>query len=1131
MRVDRMRPILAAVFTAVSALAVAQDSNPYERCLCVSEPAIYWNFTRHSFESVLGDLAPQKFSGRPEFRTDGPLAPEFPLFGSTNSALELDGRSWIPFDDPGDASVLDFKAGDPLAIEAWVRVNSIQDGQQIYIVGKGRTHRPGQPKDNQNYALRLRGIGGTANASFLYRSADVISAAADGQSQTTSGEYHRWNSQLGFEPDGRWHHVAVSYTFGSRSNPRIWIDGQVSDGFWDMGEKTHFHPPVVDNDQLWIGSSMGGNSGSSFTGGIDELAIFRRELSDREIAERFQTTRPTTAIAEISESDLPTTAVLFDIREAVRQDEPWERAGTRLTMQWQQAVAAVTALPNKYIPGALIGDRTNPAVLRMRCRLTTGNVTTSFLIRARSHATLRIDGQEIATLKQSTSASDGHEEVQELKAPLYESMHPLPAGDQEILATVTLTDGEHLVEFETLVGGKNMRSEIGETLIATGDPEHGFQLLSPLELSQGLDERSWRSWVHGQNLFLRKLNQAERTRQDIGVAEYWQRRHEFARQLVGAESVDADVIDQLITAELENRSIAPAPLADDLTFLRRLALNTVGVIPSQDEMEHFLASPAATRRSEAIEYYLADDRWADHWVAYWQDVLAENPGILKPELNNSGPFRWWIYESLLDNKPMDRFATELVMMRGSKLGGGPAGFAMATQNDVPMAERSLVLGAAFGGREMTCARCHDSPVNDVTQQQLFEFAAMLNRNSISLPSTSTVPKGPNGERPALITVSLEPGAVIAPTWPFRAADESQAAARNQWSSLLRNPADTREQAALHLTHPTQSRFAEVIVNRLWTQLFGRELSTAAEGVSDEDSVASRILHALARQHIASGYDLKSTARIILKTQAWQRAVVPTEASQVDPFAAQFAGQAERRLSAEQMVDSLYAAVGKSFDTEKLTLDQEGRRPETSFLNLGAPTRAWQFCSLANERDRPALALPRAQAVYDLLKVFGWRDSRPHTLSRRENEITALQPLILANGTAGHRLVQFSDGALATELAVQAASADELTRQLFRLVLTREPNSEELREFSDELAQGFDDRLIPGAAVLPQPTVVRDPVSWSNHLHPRATEIKQQLEIAARAGDPPSTQLRPEWRMIAEDVLWVLLNSPEFAFMP
>ena len=73
-----------------------------------------------------------------------------------------------------------------------------------------------------------------------------------------------------------------------------------------------------------------------------------------------------------------------------------------------------------------------------------------------------------------------------------------------------------------------------------------------------------------------------------------------------------------------------------------------------------------------IDQLLDDPTWADHWVGYWQDVLAENPNLVNPTLNNTGPFRWWLHESFLDNKPFDRFATELILMEGSPLFGGPA---------------------------------------------------------------------------------------------------------------------------------------------------------------------------------------------------------------------------------------------------------------------------------------------------------------------------------------------------------------------------------------------------------------------------------------------------------------------------
>ncbi|MEM1296784.1 MAG: DUF1549 domain-containing protein, partial [Verrucomicrobiota bacterium] len=147
----------------------------------------------------------------------------------------------------------------------------------------------------------------------------------------------------------------------------------------------------------------------------------------------------------------------------------------------------------------------------------------------------------------------------------------------------------------------------------------------------------------------------------------------------------------------------PTPLATDLDFFRRLALDTVGVPPSEAEIAQFLADDARSRRINAIERFVSDDRWADHWMGYWQDVLAENPNLINPTLNNTGPFRWWIYESLLDNKAADLFVTELIRMEGSERLGGPAGFGVASGNDVPMAAKGMIISSAFLGVEMKCA--------------------------------------------------------------------------------------------------------------------------------------------------------------------------------------------------------------------------------------------------------------------------------------------------------------------------------------------------------------------------------------------------------------------------------------------
>ncbi|MBC8114345.1 MAG: DUF1553 domain-containing protein, partial [Candidatus Saccharimonas sp.] len=519
---------------------------------------------------------------------------------------------------------------------------------------------------------------------------------------------------------------------------------------------------------------------------------------------------------------------------------------------------------------------------------------------------------------------------------------------------------------------------------------------------------------------------------------YWHKRHAQAEQDVDSwkplSNIQSPVnmpvknqIDRFINWKLAEDNVAPQPLTDDWAFLRRVSLDVIGTLPGRLMVEglglmakaedkasslSINPQPSTLNRSALIDRLLAMPGWADHWVGTWQDVLAENPNIVNPTLNNTGPFRWWLHESFSDNKPFDRFATELILMEGSTHYGGPAGFGLATQNDSPMAAKAHVLAQAFLGMEMKCARCHDAPYHDFTQRDLFSLAAMLKRGEEKVPKTSTIPGDEASIASLLVKVTLKPGESISPEWPFAKELTAKFA-----DDILVNPQDQREQLAALVTAPTNRRFAQVIVNRMWHRYLGRGL---VEPIDDwEHAVPSHpeLLEYLERELIRSGYNLKHVARLILNSHAYQRRADVLVAG--DPKrAALFAGPAPRRMSAEQVVDSMFAAVGKPFHVEEMSVDTDSQRSFESSLSLGVPQRAWQFASLSNERDRPALTLPAAQTIANVLETFGWRASRPDPLSVRPVETTVLQPAVLANGVAAKRVSQLSDDSLVTELALE-----------------------------------------------------------------------------------------------------------------
>jgi hypothetical protein len=286
-----------------------------------------------------------------------------------------------------------------------------------------------------------------------------------------------------------------------------------------------------------------------------------------------------------------------------------------------------------------------------------------------------------------------------------------------------------------------------------------------------------------------------------------------------------------------------------------------------------------------------------------------------------------------------------------------------------------------------------------------------------------------------------------------------------------------------------------------------------------------LLRFLGRELVRGGYDVKHLTRLILNSHAYQRAADP-DLKEPDPY---YIAHAPRRLSAEQIVDSLFSAAGLPMKTEEVSLDIDGGRDIKNSLSLGKPHRSWMFASTSNERDRPSLSLPRVQAMNDLLEAFGWRPTRQSPLTDRELSPNVLQPAILANGIVGTWLTRLSDEHGVTQLALESKTPEALVDRLFLRVLTRRPTVDEKASFVEHLRPGFTERkTTPGIPGTPK-RVPPKYVSWSNHLTEEANQIKIELEAAARRGDPPTARLTPQWRQRMEDVVWAMLNSPEMVF--
>ena len=1188
----------------------------------------------------------------------GPRPPEFPDFESSNTGVKFDGRgARFTFPDPGADSPFDFKNGDAITIEAWVKIEDLQSNENQYIIGKGRTGSKDFARDNQNWALRIREADGKACISFLFATPPASGAAK------SDSHWHRWTSTDGFSPRTGWHHVAAAYRFGEPESIRGWIDGSPLKGKWDMGGNTKA-APVVDDDAIWIASSQGGTPGNSFRGSLDGVAVHREILSNETMKGRFNRTGGPVVAKAAPEvvpdlGDLPLGQVLVTYHEGMPAHNRWLNDDETLpleTLRWQTTGFLLNRLPRRYDDWGIRDSWKAPVLMRLAADVQLPPGSHQFLLRARGLGRLWVNGKVAVRTKTISGSTDGHQPVTPIPPP------PAPGGRivgyemQEAFGEAEVgSDGRCRVILETLVGGKNFRPEPGEVSVAVQTPDkQSYVILQPAQspvAAVSLTDAAVEAALARTEESLTAFDAATRRAAAAGQDEFWKHRHKLGREWAGEQKtaavaagashpIDAFLksrIDQAVAAssrtpieearhfhskilpilstncfrchgEKENGSlrlnsreaalragdsempavvpgkpaesellrrirsgdegermppsgtplkpeeisllndwiqagakwpapplseeqVALAPTIGDEAFLRRAWLDTVGVPASEAEAKAFLADQSPDKRKKLIDRLLADERWADHQVAYWQDVLAENPNMLKPSLNNTGPFRWFLYESFVDNKPFDRLVTELILMRGSEREGGSAGFGLAADNDAPYAAKGNIIATAFLGIELQCARCHDSPFHSTTQKDLYSLAALLERKTVTVPATSTVPPAffEKKARESLIKVTLQPKEPIPPQWPF--AETTGCPDNEELARLMQKPTDTRERLAALVTAPQNTRFAQVVVNRVWRRLIGAGFVEPAHDWEGHVPSHPELLAWLAQDFVVHDYDLKHLIRRIMTSELYQREATGQNLTQ-SPELRFFAAPDRRRLAAEQVVDSLYSASGRPIEVEEITFDPDGRRPANSMISLGFPSRAWMFASLSNERDRPSLSLPRAQAVADVLEAFGWTGSRQSPRTDRERDPNVLQPGVLANSVVSGWITRASHRSELAELAVRAQSPESLIDSVFLRFLNRYPTTRERQPFVAALSRGFDARLVPAAEVRePEPLSVLGRVTWSNHLVSEANSIKIEMERRARVGDPADPRLRPEWREVYEDFVWSIINTREFVWLP
>ncbi len=201
-------------------------------------------------------------------------------------------------------------------------------------------------------------------------------------------------------------------------------------------------------------------------------------------------------------------------------------------------------------------------------------------------------------------------------------------------------------------------------------------------------------------------------------------------------------IDAFIRAKLAEKGLALSPEADRRTLIRRLSFDLIGLPPTPEEIDAFVADKEPGAYEKLVERLLASPHYGERWARHWLDVVrfAESNGF---EMNrarpNAWPFRDYVIRAFNDDKPYDAFIRE--QLAGDALGVDEAtGFLVGGAWDqvkgqdplLGMQQRADELhdmvsttGSAFLGLTVGCARCHNHKFDPISQVDYYAMTAVL----------------------------------------------------------------------------------------------------------------------------------------------------------------------------------------------------------------------------------------------------------------------------------------------------------------------------------------------------------------------------------------------------------------------
>ncbi|MCO8122096.1 PSD1 and planctomycete cytochrome C domain-containing protein [Stieleria sp. TO1_6] len=525
-----------------------------------------------------------------------------------------------------------------------------------------------------------------------------------------------------------------------------------------------------------------------------------------------------------------------------------------------------------------------------------------------------------------------------------------------------------------------------------------------------------------------------------------------AANKMAADNWSERKLDRFVVARLAEQGIAPNEPAVKQVWLRRVSFDLIGLPPTFEQVEEFIADDSPLAKQRVVDRLLASPANAERWTRLWLDVaryaedqahiVGNNSSLTYP---NAYLYRDWVIAALAADMPYDEFvrlqlAADLIHPDDPSshvalgfMGLGPKYY---RRNDLEVMadeweDRIDTVTRGLLGLTVACARCHDHKFDPIPTTDYYALAGVFaSTEMFNRPLDDSVEtKGGQAKNPDQAIHIIREGKPHDLNVMIRgdAKRLGPQVERRFLSVIAGSDPETfddgsgRRELAQALTDRSNPLAARVIVNRIWDQLMGAPLVGTPSNFGALGSLPTHplLLDDLAVRFMAADWSIKWLQReIVLSATYGQSSHVDPVKSELDPDNQWRWRMPRRRLSVEAYRDSILAVSGQ------LDAALQGRSIEPDDV---AANRRTVYSKVSRLDLNPMLAR------------FDFPDPNAHSPGRHETT-TPLQKLFLLNSPF---LVHYSSKLAGQVVRQDATDADQIM-QLYRRTYGREPNDDELQ---------------------------------------------------------------------------------------